>query len=333
MITLTTDDLKHLGLEAVKTNNIMTALSYIKMSCRDGYAQITKTNLKSFIVKTIPCVGEGELLVQESVLYNFLAHTDRPTLKIEAGKITAGNLVLEFPIEPVNLFPIVPVYPGFDMVEIDLTYARIVALLVDGEDVPRPTNHVFIGPKGTMGGDGFTMLYNSGAKALEPLALRGETLRAIPNKPVTYASGENYDYFFTDDAQYGFVKSEISYMDLTHIFAEIGSLPFSCNKKALISFNELAMSSSINAKSVAATWEQQTAGSIHLEMNDAAYKINIKDDMDVSGPAFDFTYLPAIMNKLLRALPYDTLNLTYNKNAAYITTEDGSISVVQELKK
>jgi hypothetical protein len=340
MFNFKTSDLKAAlpKLTAIKTNTLLPVMAYWRVERSRTGVLITKTNLNSFIKIEVPAESgpEEKFLVPEKMIINFLtfATEERLVLALKAGKVIITDLKssINSPEEPIENFPTVTGRAEGEGWPFDPAYARIAAAVVNNDEIPSPSNHVFIRPNGTGGGDGFCLFFMPESKGEQPISLRGEVIRALPNNILNYSSGDNYDYFYTPGVEYGFIKSEIPNFDLGSFFTAVPPGGFTISKSVLLRFNEMAMSAAVNAAEVAAEWIPK-GQTLRMEMKDEAYSVDFKTEAAVQGTPFAFAYLPSIMNKLLKAIPYDELRFVEAKAGAFMVGPDNSLAIIQKLKK
>lgn len=348
MLLFKTEHLRALQafIQPIKSNKEQfPVLAYLKFQWEAGsdYCTITKTNLKTFVVKRLPLQNNqtesGALLVSEDMLNNFILFSNNETINIthlgKQVKLRSGKANILHQLEPVEHFPSVATCEEDDAVPINLEYARLVAQIINNDEIPHPTNHVFLGPNGTCGGDGVVMFKQPSATYSKKLSLRGDVIRSLPNIEFKHAETSSYDFFFGTDLIYGFVKAELAWVDFDRFFKSTATGGFQCDKAALLRFNNLAVSAAQNSREVSATWGNvydDINSTISLEMKEAAYNIDLYDELKIIGDGFKFSYLPLMLSKLLNAIPYETLNIIKDGMMSYIKTADGAVSLITSLK-
>lgn len=336
------------AFQPVKTGDQFPVLKNLLVTWEAAGTEVvfTKSNLETVIKKSIPInnpqMVAGSMLVTEKILWDFINFTSEEIVSIEIDKlfrvlIKAGKSKISSTTEEAEHFPSTPNVNRDEAKVINLEYCRLVANLVNSEEIyaSHPSGYVFLGKNGTCGGDGIVMFQQKSATHEDEVCLRPHIIAALPNEELRYASSENYHFFFTEKTEWAFVKTEMKWMSFDKFFDVDYDGGFTVDKVALLKFNNLAVSAALqNARDVTASWvsskEQDT---IELSMQDEAYNIDITDQIRTTGEVFDFAFFPLSLSKLLKAIPYETLQIKNVEGKAYFTTVDGSHALMAPFKK
>lgn len=309
----------------IKNNNIIPILNYIKFSP----GVITKDNLNQFIDYNCDAVTES-LLIEERVLFNFLSVAKSDiNIEIKGGVITLsdGSIIVKTKAEDVNLYPKHASPDDLQSIPSEV-FASIycAAQFISDDTTMGVKSFVFSGNDHVAGTDGF-IAYIEEVKDSPDLILDKQTALKVGSfVDMKFCDDNKYYHFINDKASYGFIKFEQPFFDLSPL-KKSGSTPtFTTSKKQWIDFNNLSMSSTLS-KTTTCTFTYNHA--IEMVMNDPV--IDIKQTLPMlGGMDGSFTYNPAHMNRLLSAVPDETLDFYQEKNK-FIIKGSNFITLIQEI--
>src|SRR5262249_12991383 len=124
-----------------------------------------------------------------------------------------------------------------------------------------------------------------------------------------HQSNDRFDFFSDKTTRIGFLKSEIGYVDLGKYAMADSTECFTIKKQDLMAFNAWAVASTPQNYMIA-SWHLSKEGLI-LTAEDTAFNVKCERTIPVSNAnlslPFSFVYNVEIMNRMLKALPSDTL--------------------------
>lgn len=327
MITLQLSDLRQVEkrFQAIRQKNILPILNFIKIESLNGSAKITKDNLDVFIIQTIPSEGNGSLLVHESTFWNFIGFASGESISISKTAkeytLSTGGTKISNQLESIDLYPKQRVLPKTGVEFNPAQLGNLSSLILD-EEIPTQRSFVFAGKGKATASDGFVgyCVDYTGPS----VSLKRSMANLLPIELFEYAEVENYDYFISENVSFGFIKSEVPFFDVSKFFNLPAEEGLELDKKGLIRFNDLAIVSS-KAKSTLITWSGKT-----LTTHDDITNNSITGEAPIEA---NFSYVAEQMNKLLKAIPYDTLTFIQGENKYYISSPDGGVGLIMQAAK
>jgi len=325
---LLTSDLRKFGAasSSIKKNNLMPILNYLKFD--NGY--ITKNNLESFIIMKADFTGSA--LIDENILMSFVNFTNEKeitvTVKDKHLVISDGKSKVTSPTEDLSHFP-VNVETDGDSVQFtsDVLYNLRSALGFTMDDKTMPfKEHVFIGNGLLSASTGFICFTQAVDKAIpETILSRDASAALIKFEEVTFSQNDTYQFFQKDDFKYGFIKTDLKFlnMKLFSLLPEGDHIPV--NKSELVKFCEICINNT-PSRIVSASSEGEK-----LVMVDKDYGVTI--ETPVSFNIGEFTFNPSIMLKMLKSVPDEQLKFVRAPSKYFVTGESGFVGLIMEIVK
>jgi len=304
----------------IKTNPILPICAYLKITDKS----IIKTNLHQFIDFSISSASKGEIfLVDEKLLYNLVNVTNSELIKISASDkhlvIEDERQSLKHQLQDITHFPAIPSAENEYIPISDETIAAISVAnnLTIEENIPTIKSAVMVGKNHVAATDHFIAYKEGIAENVTVLLMK--QVAAIISKltNVEYSTTENYDFFKTSKFIFGFSKSELNYMNIQEKIILNGSaLESKINKQDIISFCDMAINSSYSNLSPVCKMESEL-----LTMDDDGFDIHLKKEMPSLKCKKAFNFNPILMNKLLKSIPGEEINLYFDSNKYFITDD------------
>lgn len=331
MITLKTADLRSVQkkFQSIRQRNILPILNFIKIECDGKQATITKDNLDIFIIQTMPCTGSDKLLVYEDSFWNFInfATTQSIDINIKGNEysLVSGQTILKNTTEDIKKFPSQRKIPNDDGITIDTNYFVGLSSIIIEEEIPTQRGFIFINEGTASGSDGY-IGYCVPLSGVNKVVFKKEILSKLPHGEFKYISSENNDFFISENVIFGFVKPEISFSNISSFFKPPSEPGFMVDKTQLLKFSDMALSSS-QSKATIITFEV-LMNKMSLRMHDEISNNTATSVLDVTGEGSEFSYVAEQMSRLLKAIPYDSLEFIPSENKYYIKAPDGSIGLI-----
>lgn len=324
----------------ISKKDVLPVLIFLKVKIDGDFATITKSNNRSFIIKTIPNDSEDcEFLVDEETLYNFLdlMDGDYVNFSLEGVRIvlTAGRAKMISGTDQPHLYPKIDLSNEnwIPMTKLSIVTAGICSKLIMDGEIMDAKSHVFAGNNSVSGTDANIGYYQHVNENLPNLVLRKEVAQCMSKMSSThYGSNLSYDLFRDDQTLYGFSKSEYPFCDLGIFFTGVNgpnfnSGGFSTAKSNIARFCQSCVNSGNDILS--AIFQMMPGGLLHLEMVDAANNLDIHKDIPIKGEsAVDFKFNPEQMNDLLKVIPSDDVFFWPGVKRYFITDKDRTFTAV-----
>lgn len=330
------DELKTF-LEQARTipplKNGLPILSYIKIDIVGDFATLTKTNLRTFLVKTISNDSEDcSFLVQENILNSFVEWSDNDYVNFRSEsnriKIYDQRRNTSSPTEPATG------YPPFDISDKGWTVlpksclasVGIAGQLIMNGEIMNARSFVFIGD-GLIGGtDGNVGYFQYIKEDLPCMSLRKEVTECISKmKSCKVSQNESFDLFQEDNCLWGFVQSEIQYINMAVLVGPppIQTPSFNTNKNYFIKFGRHVANT--QDKSASATFEVIDPTTVKLNMQDGKNEVDNDENIFVkNGTSGEMKFNPQYMTTLLNALPCEECYFHEGNKRFIITDADKS---------
>jgi hypothetical protein len=320
----------------------LPVLVFLRIQIEGDFATIIKSNMRSFIVKTIPNDSEDCLfLVHEQTLYDFLEAADTDFISFESiGTrilISSGRAKIYSPTEMPHI------YPKIDIENSEWTLlpktatstAGICSKIILSTDLMvNAQSHVFIGKHFAAGADGSIGYYQAIAEQTPILCLRKEVAQCVSkmsNCQVSYNA--SYDLFKSGQTLFGFSKSEIGFFDaMGGLFK--GKLDdkwpqFSCSKNNILRFTNLCIARAPKANG--ATFEIKEENNLYLELIVPEENLDIHLDIQVKGKEAKFKFNPTLLANLLKVVPSEDVFFYPGNHQYFISDLDRSyVAVIME---
>lgn len=316
----------------IKANNILPILSFLKVQP----GSITKNNLNSFLVQNISYSGQP-FLIEERILMTMVDNTsaEEITVAVGDGKVTISDGTTKTTSDslPLAEFPSNAI-PDTDPIAFSgelLDQIFIASRFVEDEADNIVKTCVFISPDAVRSSNGFIAYEMKMATNCPNIFIPRTTTVAIAKlQAVSFSENASYQFFTTDKYQYGFVKAEYKFIDMSSFF-QLGEVPtFTIAKDGLIYFNNQAIANAVSK--VAATIMSVKPGEVSLTMKDNSYNVDTSSVLTVDGGRDgELKYNPVLLNRLLKAMQGDVLTVHQASGKYYFTSEDGSMSLIMEI--
>lgn len=315
---------------SIKTNNILPILGYLKFS-KDG--TVTKNAMGSFIIQKIDC--KEDFLVDETILMSFVNYTSSPTIDVT---IKDGKIILSdgtgakktSPTEPVENFPVNDT-PDAEPFELDLEVLQSIGIasqFVMDKDIPDAACYVFVGNNHVCGSNGAIAYIDEFVEKLPKIVLDKNTATTISRyDSVLFSENDSYLFFETDDVKLGFIKNQYQWMDESPFATFTPEAKFEMDKREFVNFNDMVINDNISKVAVSSI--SVSKGKLNYESNDTGYERVAEKQIAVEGDDMEkFNFNPALMAKLLKSVPDDTLTFNRMGNRYYITGDSGFVSLI-----
>lgn len=277
---------------------------------------------------------DQEYMIPELDLFAFVDHSSDQMIDIKKinGKVHISDSYSTAPcLTTEDAFPVLEIPNSSD---IELSSSLIKDIKKAGKMLSEDVNstwqkHVFVGHKMVIGCDGFVAL-SIPCEIEERIIFRKEVIAALPLVGAIYKRNASYDFFECGRTLYGFVKSEQNFFDMTKGIGIPKKEPFEIKRSDLLSFNDWTLSVSKKPEFADIQWEFKDH---HLCLTgyDTFSKKSIERKIEATGGE-TFKYLPAQLNKLLKAIDDDILICYRGQNNICITNEKRTfISLIQQI--
>jgi hypothetical protein len=321
--------------KAIRVNNILPILSYIKYDS----GVLTKTNQETFFSSKISTNDKGCFLIDERIISAYLKDFPSDTINIEQdGNFMVINKKTRFPAEKAEMFPKAPESDTINKVALDETIMKAISYFgsltmsseithnlcfvhIAGGGMFASNNHCFVSKEIDLKNDGIIL-------SREACALLSSY------SEVEYYSNENYNFFISGGNSIAIIKPHASTpLEQFKKVIESGNKDdyFEVDKGLLLSFCEFAtaVSGSLLPECAASVKK----GVMSLSLNDSAYEITDKRDIDVDGDfeIESFSFNPKILSPFLRALPYGVIRFSPHEQKGVLsvwTIEDNKFNGV-----
>jgi hypothetical protein len=323
------------SFQKIRQTSVLPILNFIKIDVADGWARITKNNLEVFLEYKIPSDGKGSVLVQESVLWNVVSFSapeevvdifwDEKNYTVSSGEMKIKNQVENILTYPTHQEP-----NSDDGVLVNIDEISHLSGIIKDEEIKTEASYVFVGNGKAAGSDrfiGHCVDFSGNIK----MALRREVLSTLPPEEMRVKQSDNYDFFISENYIYGFSKSEINFFDISKFFVIPESIGFMFQKKDLLKFVDLAISSStskINNVTLSVK-DRKMYLKTHDEIsgNTVTYSIGVDSPTDFP----EVVFVSEQLSKLLKAVKYEEITMIPDKNKSYIKLPDGSVGLIMQV--
>lgn len=311
---------------AIKANNLMPILGYIKFDTNTA----TKNALNSFIVYDMP--GAEPMLIEEKVLFAFVNNTATDTITItqKNGRIyMKGNRPFDCPAT-TDEYPVIPETDNlpFLMPEDLLTAIGQASHFISEGDIEERRIFVFVGKRAVCGADGFTC-YCKHMDYDVPEIVLIKPVAALWGKfqEAQFSENEKYQFLAVPGARYGFIKPVFFFQNLSPMFNIPDDAPrLELNKQRIIDFNKASIDST---PAELVRIGIRVGETVRLVFTDKDYEINGEEEIGTApGIIEDFDYNAAFMNRMLKAIPDETLTFYKSTHRYYITGDSGVILMI-----
>lgn len=310
----------------MKPNNSLPILSYLKFE--DGI--ITKSNLESFV--TMEADFKGSFLIDEKILMSFVnsISADEVDIKINDNSVTIshGKEKMISPTEPLINFPAIS-SEELDNIEfsdgIMSAIKTSINFTVENDSVPF-AQCVFIG-NGLIGATtGHIAYIEKTEEQLPEIVIERNVAAAIKNfNTISFSQNDRYQFFTNHIFKFGFVKKETKYINLNPFVKLPKEEKIMVNKSEIIKFCDACVSSSKSNVIIASIVNNK------LSMVDANYGLDYEKPLSVN--LKDFTFNPALMGKMLKSLPDESVYFIRDKAKYYVTGDSGFVSLIMEMQE
>lgn len=332
-MNIKTKDLRAFARAAgsIRTGSVIPVHAFILLS----HGVMTKTNDNQFV--SYQSEFDGECLVDEKVLFNFVQHTKAESIEITAkGKsvtLSDGTRQVKAPTDDVLNFqqPIKSEGAPFPLTRDVIDAIGTAGQFINEEGEMLPVKcHVFVGNKTVAGTNGNIGYQTTFADDLPEIVLtKGEA--DLIGKMIDCLFSQNDTWHFYQDGpiSYGWIKSTAQYIDLDKIFNK-ASHDVELPRAPLLSFCELAVASSVG-KSVVGSFTG-SGGMLQLLVQDREYDIDISQEVEYGGTDIaQFGFGPSLFLRLLKNFPADTYVFSKGQSLYYLTSGN-TICLIMEMK-
>lgn len=316
----------------IKTNNILPILGYLKFKDRC----LTKTNLHNFYEQEMDF--KEEMLVDETILYNFLSNTAEEVIDISIKGdrviISDSKSKVFSQMEHIENFPNMP-DPETEPVKIpsEVFYAiKYASNFCDFMELQDHRAHVFIGNKSVSATNNFIGYCEKFKEIVPEMVLLKEVANVLGKfESASFMENEKHIFFDLGKAKYSFIKSYFVYSDISKIFVLDKKVEhFIVDKNDILSFADLCVGS-VKAKGLLANMSMK-GKKLNLSMIDAGFNVEVTRVVEVEGSVSkDFNFNPEYMSTLLKNIPDTTLTFYRNEKSLTITGESGFLAIILEL--
>lgn len=320
-------DLKKFANAAVSipTGSVIPVHAFVLLS----HGVMLKTNDRQYVSYTAEF--DGECLIDEKVLFDYIAHTKAETIEIKVSaksvKITDGKRAVTAPTADVKDFqqPLKPDGAPFPVPSDVLQAIGTCSKFIMSEDELAPMRkHVFVGNKTVIGSDGHIAFRQEFMDDLPEICLsRSEAILMGSMKSCLFTETGAWHFFQSEGITYGCIKSESKYVDLRGIFPT-NQQDFEIDRAELLGFLTHANSSAVS-KSVVGQFSA-SSGFFNLEVRDKSYDIDISQAIPYEGPDVGgFGFGPSLFLRLVKAFTADRYGFSsatnmYSIKAGNVTT-------------
>lgn len=309
----------------MKQNNVLPILSYLKFD--DGY--ITKNNLESFV--TMEADFKGKFLIDEKILMSFVESTNAEEIDVKIDGtsvvISHGKEKMVSPTDDVANFPSNSI-PEIKEIEIPSEVIDEIKIAsnftTEVENMPY-SQCVFIGNGLVAATTGFVAYTKKVEDELPQITLGKNAASAIRSfNSVSFSENETYQFFTNHIFRFGFIKNDTKFVDMRPFAKVPNGESVKIEKGEIIRFCDTCVKSCPSRVVMASIKEDK------LSMIDSGYGIDYEKPLVKSMP--NFTFNPAILGKMLKSLPDETLTFSKADNKFYVTGESGFVSLIMEMQ-
>ncbi len=312
----------------IKQNSIIPVLSNIRFD----KGRLIKNNLKEFIVYQLN--NDIETLIDERILMNYISTAkgdveitvNGKKVTITDGSIpvtsTAGN-VDEYPITSLSEAALLSLPEGTQ--DAIAMAAKFINPSADGY-----VSFVFCGKGMVAASDNFIGNITPVSEVPTMILSKECALAVCGLEDPEFAESDNYYFFRSGHVTYGFIKPEQQFIDFTPFLTYSDEKSFTLAKSELVRFNDVCVNSG-QSKALSAKFAKVN-GHLVMTMNDTDYAVDAGAKVVASGSEVDeFKYSPALMNRLLKALPEQELTFVQGKHKYYIKGQLNYLTLIMEM--
>ncbi len=311
----------------IKQNSIIPVLSNILFT----KGKLIKNNLKEFIVYQLE--NDIETLIDERILMNYISTAKgdvQITHKAKKVTITDGSIPVTSTAGNVEEYPITSLSDAtFTALPEGTLDAIAMAVKFINPNVDGYASFVFCGKGMVAASDGF--IGSITTIDTPTIILSKECALAVCGLDAPeFAESDNYYFFRSENITYGFIKPEQQFIDFTPFLTYPDEKSFTLAKSELIRFNDVCVNSG-QSKALSAKFAKVN-GHLVMTMNDTDYAVDAGAKVVASGSEVDeFKYSPALMNRLLKALPEQELTFIEGKHKYYIKGQLNYLTLIMEM--
>lgn len=306
----------------IKSNGILPIHRYLKF----GGGAICK-NVGSAFVNYILPESDEELLVEENDLFSLVNQTTTTAISItqKKGKVELWDGRDKIVVQAMKYETFGNPIPSegericisSEFME-TLSKASHFAQFI--KDAPTYYGHVHIGEKTICAGDGI-IAFHCPIEEDVKIVLDNQIAKIISKYGIiSFQESENKYYFHTEDAVFGFSKSEVGWFDIRRLFEQPRDYSFTLDASDLTSFNTLSLQLS---KTALVTLSNGKIEMIDSELD--KYQERPIENVQIDEP---FNYRPERMNMLIIGLGLETLDFSNSKPAYYISSKDSKATAI-----
>jgi hypothetical protein len=300
----------------IKSNGILPIHSYIKFGC----GAICKNTGTAFVNYNLVEANE-EILVDENDLFSLVNQTAASvvSISIKKGKVELwdGRDKIVSQTVKYTLFGN-PVPASKERIELSPEFIDAVEKASHfsqlAKDLPTHYGYVHVGEKTVCSGDGI-IAFHCPVEENMKIVIDSRVAQTISKHNIlSFGESDNSYYFYSEDAVFGFSKSEVGWFDIRRIFAQSREYAFTLEASDPTSFNSLSRQLSKTAL--------VTISAGKIEMNDSEldkYHERPLDNVKIQEP---FNYNPDRMNALIEGLGLEELDFSDSKPAYYVSSKD-----------
>ena len=317
------DILKFKAASAGMKPSIIPALENIRF--RNG--QIIKTNIRQFVISKADF--EGEFLVSEQVLMNFVQHTNADNISVE---VTGNSIVLsdgksksttKSPTD-ISLFPEVPVKDkGADVYVLTPDILDAIKLAAKFTATTTDTNplryHVMIGKSAVFASDSYIGFHQKLQADLPTIVLsREDAIKVGSLTECNYGSSEKYHFFESAEFTYISLQPDLKFYDYTNFF-ELNGVQTDLPRNEIINFCELCDGSTASKeKQIVLSGDAST---LQMNMTDTGYEVSNTSAVEYTGNKITPVVFPPYQCvAVLKSLPPgERVTYTEHKHRGYFS--------------
>ena len=281
------NDLNRFKEKAVnlETNSTFPILKYIKFEIRGISCEITKNNLKEFVISKFPDSGNSDcsFLVLENTLFEFLEHSGSKFIQFEQIRYTIKIFddfsSVESQTESAQQFVTPDLNPTtWSKISKDtLESIGIASKLIFGDELVGTKSNVYVGEGYVAGSDGIIFFCAVMTDTIPNLVLKKDRAETISKlKYCQYSYNNSFEYYKEDSTTYGFSRIESEFVNYVSKFGQIESdYSFKIPKKQIIEFCDLCLKTIASKKEIVAASFYPENNSLILTMTEAISKSRI----------------------------------------------------------
>lgn len=357
MISISTSDLRHFMSKAANIkggNNAIPIYDCILIECKKKIASLTKSNAISFVTEEMEGIAKKDIsfLIPENVLLAALQATNASEIRIELHEkpgskegdtpipmlhIYDDDIVnMKIQTHDVKLFPriVIPEKPKktiltkemIDSIKIAASFTAGMKDLgiwmnyIQFKKIPSKKNSSCI-----FASDGHTMYYKQFKADFPDIILDPTYAKIISGyENIEYFSHENYDYFWTGKAMFGFVKPETIAQDFLAVVAMLNTEKnFSFASQPVVKWSQMAKMIDKTSLINVVVIQEGGKSEFVLKYNDTGRDSDAKYSVKTVSKNFklpDFACNVDHLIKMLGNIPYETVQFNGPVSHSYFVT-------------